>query len=546
MGRQDRLAAFEDAMSSTTREVIPDGERLSLDAIVEAARNPEIVLKITDEIRHRVTASREMLDGFVESGRIIYGVTTSVGGFVNWLVPPHLAEQAQNNILRNVQTNVGDDLDDDYVRAAMLARVNSLGRGMSAISLENFEKLVAMYNRGIVPCVPEKGSLGTSGDLGPLACIALVGTGQWRARYGGEVMPGADALKQADIEPMRLSYKEGLALINGTSVMTALAACHVVETKRLVKAYTLASCMTLEVLKAKIMPFHPAAHRQKPHNGQVRIADAIYTTLADSAMIVQDQQVEAWLRKMARDEPRGLDEQIEDAYSIRATPQIMGPVVDTTLFVERIVETEINSSNDNPLIVVDEGDAVHNANFHGQYIANAMDQLAIVLVNMCNLSDRRNNRLLNPALNGDLPPFLCRDNPGTSMGLMGGQFMATSLTAEVRHAAAPVSIQSLPSTGDFQDHVSFGLIAARRTRDTLRDARRILAFELICAAQAADIRGVEGLSSATRKLYAITRKHVPYLDHDEPMTDYIEAVAEVFRTGELLEALPENCDGYNW
>lgn len=525
---------------------VPDGEDLTPDTLVEATRNPNNKIKITDDIRGRVLASRSLLDKFVDDGRIIYGVTTSVGGFVNWLLPPDRAEEAQNNILRNVQSNVGADLDDDYVRAAMLARINSLGRGNSAISLENFEKYVAMYNRGIVPCIPEKGSLGTSGDLAPLACIALVGTGQWRARFDGEVLPGAEALKRANIEPMKLSYKEGLALINGTSAMTGMAACHVVDAKNLIKAHTLATCMSLEVLKAKIMPFHPAAHRQKPHNGQILIADAIYKTLADSGMIVQDHEVEAWLRKMARDEPRALDEQIEDAYSIRATPQVMGPVVDTTLFVENTVKTELNSSNDNPLIVVEEGDAVHNANFHGQYIANAMDQLAIVLVNMCNLSDRRNNRLLHPALNGDLPPFLCRDNPGMSLGLMGGQFMATSLVAEIRQTATPVSIQSLPSTGDFQDHVSFGLVAARRTRDTLRDAGRIVAYELICAAQAADIRGVENLSSATRRLHRIVRDHVPYIDRDEPMTDHIEALADLFRSGELLEAIPPNCDGYSW
>ncbi len=528
------------------RHVVPDGDTLTLETVAEMARNRNIQIKITDKIKKRVTASRALLDEFVDAGRIIYGVTTSVGGFVNWLVPADMAETVQNNILRNVQSNVGNDLDEQYVRAAMLARINSLGRGNSAISLDNFEKYVAMYNCGIVPCIPEKGSLGTSGDLGPLACIALVGTGQWRARYEGEIVPGAEALERAGIKPMKLSYKEGLALINGTSVMAGLAACLVVDTKRLIKAHTLATCMSLEVLKAKIMPFHPAAHRQKPHNGQIRIADAIFTTLADSKMIVQDKEVEKWLRKLASDKPRGLDEQIEDAYSIRATPQVMGPVLDTTLFVQQVVETEINSSNDNPLIVVEEGDAVHNANFHGQYIANAMDQLAIVLVNMCNLSDRRNNRLLHPSLNGDLPPFLCRDNPGLSQGLMGGQFMATSLTAEIRHTAAPLSIQSLPSTGDFQDHVSFGLIAARRTRDTLCDARRILAFELICAAQAADIRGLEGLSSATRKLHALVREKMPYLDHDEPMTDYIETVAAMFQTGELLAALPDDSEAYDW
>jgi len=528
------------------RSMIPDGADMTVDGLIAAARDWNMRVEITPQIRDRVTASRQLLDKFVDSGRIIYGVTTSVGGFVNWLVPPDKAAEVQNNILRCVQSNVGNDLDDVHVRAAMLARINSLGRGNSAISLENFEKYIAMYNCGVVPCIPEKGSLGTSGDLGPLACIALVGTGQWRAKYDGEIVPGDEALKRAGIEPMKLSYKEGLALINGTSVMTGLAACLVGDAKRLVKAYTLATCMSLEVLKGKIMPFHPAAHAQKPHPGQIRTADCIYRTLADSAMIVQDREVEGWLRKMASDEPRGLDEQIEDAYSIRATPQIMGPVVDSLLFVQNTVEIELNSSNDNPLIVVAEGEAVHNANFHGQYIANAMDQLATVLVNMCNLSDRRNNRLLDPARNGDLPPFLCNENPGIRQGLMGGQFMATSLTAEIRQMCTPMSIQSLPSTGEFQDHVSFGLVAARRTRDILKNAYYIVAFELICACQAADIRGVEELSGATQRLHAMVRENVPYLDYDTPLTDHIETVAAGFESGRFLEALPEGIDAYDW
>jgi len=535
-----------DTASPAASTIIPDGESLTVDSLLDIARDPTIQVELTPEIRKRVIASRKLLDEFVASGRVIYGVTTSVGGFVNWLVPPTHAEETQNNIMRSVQTNVGAYLDDHYVRAAMLARINSLGRGYSAISIENLDKYVAMYNRGVLPCIPEKGSLGASGDLGPLACIGLVGAGQWRAKFDGEVMPGAEAMKKAGIEPMKLSYKEGLALINGTSVMTAIAACLVAESKSLIKAYTLASCLSLEVHKAKIMPFHPAAHRQKPHVGQKQIAECIYDTLADSKMIVQDEETEAWLRNLASDKPIGLDQQIEDVYSIRGTPQILGPVVDTTLFVQQTVETEINSSNDNPLVVVEDGEAVHNANFHGQYIANAMDQLAIVLVNMCNLSDRRNNRLLHPSLNGSLPPFLVKENAGVRMGLMGGQFLATSLTAEVRQMCMPMSIQTLPSTGDFQDHVSFGMVAARRTRDILDNARHILAYELICACQAADLRGVDELSSATRALYEMVRKHVPYLDHDEPLTDHIEAIAAMFASGELLKAAPQEVKAYNW
>lgn len=526
--------------------IIPDGKTLTIEIISAIARNPQARIELTPEIRKRVIASRELLEEFVASGRVIYGVTTAVGGFVNWLVPAAHAEEAQNNIMRSVQTNCGPHLADHFVRASMLARINSLGRGYSAISIENLDKYVAMYNSGILPCIPEKGSLGTSGDLGPLACIGLVGTGQWRAKLDGEIMSGAEALEKAGIEPMKLSYKEGLALINGTSVMTAIAACLVADSKNLIKAYTLATCLSLEVNKAKIMPFHEAAHRQKPHPGQVRTAACIYDTLVDSKMIVQDEEMEQWLRNLASDKPQGLDQQIEDAYSIRATPQIMGPVLDTTLFVQQTVETEINSSNDNPLIVVEDGEAVHNANFHGQYIANAMDQLAIVIVNMCNLSDRRNNRLLHPSLNGSLPPFLVKENPGIRTGLMGGQFLATSLTADIRQRCAPMSIQSLPSTGDFQDHVSFGLNAARRTRDVLDDARLILAFELICACQAADLRGIDQLSSATRKLYDMVRKHVPYLDHDEPLTDHIEAIAAAYASGEFLNAVPQEVTAYNW
>lgn len=491
-------------------------------------------------------ASRKLLDEFVASGRIIYGVTTSVGGFVNWLVPASRAEEVQNNILRSVQSNVGPYLEDKYVRAAMLARINSLGRGVSAISLENFEKYVEMFNRGIIPCIPEKGSLGTSGDLGPLACIALVGTGQWRAKFEGEIMPGIEALRRADIAPMKLSYKEGLALVNGTSVMTGLAACIASDAKSILKSYILVSALSLEVLKAKIMPFHPAAHRQKPHPGQIKVANCIYTTLCDSTMIVQDKEVEQWLGKMARDEPQRLDEQIEDAYSIRATPQILGPVLDTLAFIQGTLETELNSSNDNPLIVVGEDDAVHNANFHGQYVSNAMDQLAVIVATMCNLSDRRTDRLLDPNHSCGLPPFLCPSRPGTHMGLMGGQFLATSLTAEVRQMCMPMSIQSLPSTGDFQDHVSFGLVAARRTRDIVKNASYVLAFELICACQAADIRGVEQLSTATRRLYDTVRGKVPFRDHDEPLTDHIETVAAMFSSGALLEALPEGSDAYEW
>ena len=516
-----------------------DGETLTVDQLAEAAYENTPVEVFTEQMA-RVKASRDLLDSFVASGRIIYGVTTAVGGFVNWLIPGELAEKLQSNILRGVASNVGANLDDVYVRAAMLCRINSLGRGVSAISPENFEKYIAVYNAGIIPCIPECGSLGASGDLGPLAYIAMVVTGAWRAKYDGEIMPGAEALKRAGLEPAHLSYKEGLAMINGTSVMVGVGAPVIYHAKKLLKQSALLAAFTLEALRGKIMPYHPAVHRNKPHPGQLRVADAVWTTLADSKMVVQDEEVEGWLAKMRTDEPQGMDQQIEDAYSLRASPQILGPSVDALWQADRTLQIEINSTNDNPLIIVEEGNAFHNAHFHGQYVSQAMDHVSIALTTACNLHDRRIDRYLDPYHNNGLPPFLCKEDPGLRHGLMGGQYCASSIMAEMRSLCHPVSIQTLTTTGDFQDHVSMGLVAARRARDILNISYYIPAFELVCACQAADQRegGATKLSSVTRRIYDMVREVVPYLDHDEALTDHIEAAADLLRNGRLLEALP--------
>jgi histidine ammonia-lyase len=522
-----------------------DGETVTVDQLAEAAyRHTQV--EIFPEQAARVKASRDLLVGFVESGRIIYGVTTAVGGFVNWLIPEELAEKLQNNMLRGVASNVGPDLDDVYVRAAMLCRINSLGRGVSAISPENFEKYIAVYNAGIVPCIPEKGSLGASGDLGPLAFIALVVTGAWRAKYEGEILSGSEALKRAGLEPAHLSYKEGLAMLNGTSAMVGVAVPVIYHAKKLLKQSALVAAFSLEALRGKIMPYHPAVHRNKPHPGQVKVADAIWTTLADSKMVVQDEEMDRWLSSMRTGEPQGMDQQIEDAYSLRATPQILGPSVDALWQADRTLQTEINSTNDNPLVILEEGDAFHNAHFHGQYVSQAMDHVSIALTTACNLHDRRIDRYLDPYHNNGLPPFLCKEDPGLRHGLMGGQYCASSIMAEMRSLCHPVSIQTLTTTGDFQDHVSMGLVAARRARDMLDISYYIPAFELVCACQAADQRdgGPAKLSSATRKIYDMVREVVPYLDHDEPLSDHIEAAATLLRNGSLLTALPDG--DMNW
>ncbi|MBL7253394.1 phenylalanine aminomutase (D-beta-phenylalanine forming) [Paractinoplanes lichenicola] len=496
--------------------------RLADVASTAAASAP---VAIDDAVRTRVQASRGTLEKFVAEERVIYGVNTSMGGFVNWLVPIPQARQLQENLLNAVATNVGNHLDDTTVRAIMMSRIVSLSRGNSAISIGNLDKLIAIHNSGVIPCVPEKGSLGTSGDLGPLAAIALVCIGQGKARLGGEVLPGAEALRRVGIEPMELSFKEGLALINGTSGMVGLGSLNIGRARRLLRTYLLVSALSVEGLAGKTKPFDPRVHKLKPHKGQQEVAQFLWDTLADSTLAVEELDVEHLLSGEMGDTAKAGSQSIEDAYSIRCTPQILGPVVDSLASIEQTVEDELNSSNDNPLIDPDEAEVFHNGHFHGQYVAMAMDHLAIALTTLMNLANRRIDRYLDENNSNGLPPFLCRENPGLRLGLMGGQFMTASLTAETRAKSMPISIQSLTSTGDFQDIVSFGFVSARRAAEVLDNVAHVVAFELLCACQAVDIRGTEGLSPATRRLYEQVREVVPYLDHDVTITDYVEELA---------------------
>ena len=273
-------------------------------------------------------------------------------------------------------------------------------------------------------------------------------------------------MEKAGIEPVKLIFKEGLSLINGTSVMTALGALLVEQAIELVKNYDIISCLTFEGLMVKKKPFNPVVHRQKPHRGQLQTAENIWALLEDSQMVVDEREVEAQLQPgLNQSEPVFSKKTIEDSYSIRCTPQIVGPIRDTLMAIKNVITNEINSSNDNPLVIPDEEDVFHNGHFHGQYISMAMDQLSICLTTLSNLSDRRIDRFMDKNHSNQLPAFLCKETPGLRLGLMGGQFMATSLTAENRSLCHPVSIQSLTSTGDFQDHVSMGLVAARRAKE---------------------------------------------------------------------------------
>lgn len=342
-------------------------------------------------------------------------------------------------------------------------------------------------------------------------------------------------LEQAGIEPMSLSYKEGLSLINGTSTMVGLASVLIEETIRLVKIYDIISCLTFEGLRVKKKPFNPIVHIQKLHPGQLRTAENIWALLADSQMVVEEESVEKQLQACQKPNPTSTDTPIEDAYSIRCTPHIVGPIRDNLKSIQSTINNELNSSSDNPLVICEANDVFHNGHFHGQYLSMAMDQLAICLTTLSNLSDRRIDRFMDKNHINNLPPFICAEKPGLRLGFMGGQFMATSLTAENRSLCNPITVQSLPSTGDFQDIVSLGLVAARRAKEIYDNTAYVLSFELFAGAQAADIRGVDLLGSATKCAYDVTREIVPYLSEDQPLTDYLEDLVVLIKSGRLLK-----------
>lgn len=498
---------------------------LTLEELCDIAKNHTKV-GIAASTIVEIKSSRSRLDKYVADGRIIYGVNTSLGGFVDRLVPLEKAQALQENLIKAVATNVGQYFDDVTVRAIMLARINSLCRANSAIRIETLNALIDLYNSDIVPCIPQKGSLGTSGDLGPLANIALVCCGMWKCSLRGNIVPAKTALQMEGLEPVNLAFKDGLALINGTSAMTGLASLTLVETRKLLDTYLQVSALSFEGLNALSKPFEPAVHRLKPHLGQQFVARKITDLLVSSNLIAKEDEIENDIQKTLARNKESVEHPIEDAYSIRCTPQILGPVFDSLEYNSNVVQNELNSSNDNPLILPGEEGIYHNGHFHGQYVAMSMDFMSISLVTISNLSNRRIDRFMDESNSNGLPPFLCDRDQGLRLGLMGGQFMSASLTAENRSLCVPLSIQSLTTTADFQDIVSFGLVAARRSSEILQNTKYVVAFELLAACQAIDIRGALGLSNKTRPLYERVRKIAPFQISDEIITDYLEEIVE--------------------
>jgi histidine ammonia-lyase len=497
-----------------------DGMSLTLEQLEDVARRSQPVA-IDPDAKARVEACRRQVDSLVQEGRVVYGITTGIGKFCNQVIPADVAETLQKNIIRSHATAVGDPLREDQVRAVMLLRANSLARGHSGIRVETLETMLTMLNKGIHPVIPAKGSLGASGDLAPLAHMALAVMGEGEVFYRGRRMPTAEAFAASNITPVTLGAKEGLALINGTQVMAGVGALALLDGERLAQSADVVSALTLEALRGITDPFRPEIHQLRPHAGQILVAANILSLLEGSEYITASTQL-----------------RVQDPYSLRCIPQVHGATRDALAHVRRILEVEINAVTDNPLLFPDTGETLSGGNFHGQPLALSFDYLGCALAEIGSISERRLEQLLNPALSG-LPAFLSQ-NGGVNSGYMLTHYTAAALVSESKVMASPASVDSIPTSANQEDHVSMGANAVRKSLTILENSFRVLAMEFLCAAQGIDLNTLQGnLGKGTKHAYRFLRESVPTLKNDRVLYPEMNESYHLLSSGELLRALTE-------
>ncbi|MBW4697009.1 MAG: histidine ammonia-lyase [Aphanocapsa lilacina HA4352-LM1] len=500
-----------------------DGSSLTVDDVVAVARGGVPVI-ISAASLEAVRRSRAVVETLLEGDQAIYGITTGFGYFKNRRIPRSSLEQLQHNLLVSSAAGVGEPFSREVVRAMLLLRANTLARGYSGVCPETLELLVAMLNRGVHPVVPSRGSVGASGDLAPLAHLALVLTGEGEAEVAGEVLSGRAALARVGLEPIWLGAKEGLALINGTQAMSALGAITVYRARRLAKLADLACAMTLEATLGSRTAFLPHFHRLRPHPGQQASARNLLVLTEDSALIASH---------------AGCD-RVQDAYSLRCAPQVHGASLDAIAYAAGVIAIEINAVTDNPLIFADTGQVVTGGHFHGQPVAMATDVLAIALAELADISERRTERLVNADYSNGLPMFLTEAG-GLHSGYMVAQYTAASLVSENKVLAHPACVDSIPTSAGQEDHVSMGLTAARKALSVCDNCERVLAIELMCAAQALDLRGKLTPGRGSRAALGMIRSAIPHLESDRIVSRDIEKVVELMASGTLLAAVEAAC-----
>lgn len=494
-------------------EIIINGKELTLQKLINISRFNRKV-KIDDAAKDKVKKSRAIVEKIENEKKVVYGITTGFGKFANVTISTEDCKKLQRNLILSHACGAGRPLPTDVVRAIMVLRANALSIGYSGIRLSTLETLIKMVNENINPIIFEKGSLGASGDLAPLSHMVLPMIGEGEAEYKGEIMSGREAMIKADVNIVELTSKEGLALINGTQVMTAIGALTVYDAINLIKVSDIAAALTLEALRGIKDAFDIRAHKVRTHKGQLKTAENILNLTEGSTYITRQGEL-----------------RVQDAYSLRCIPQVHGASKDAISYVEEKVLIEMNSVTDNPTILED-GDVISGGNFHGQPMALSFDFLGIALAELANISERRLERLINNQLN-DLPSFLI-ENGGLNSGFMITQYAAASLVSENKVLAHPASVDSIPSSGNQEDHVSMGTIAARKSREILENVKRVIATEIMAACQAIDFREGLILGKGTKVAYDIVRRHVDFVKEDKIMYKDLEKITELITSEELL------------
>ena len=495
--------------------VIIDGNDLSIEDVhLVSRKNVKVIL--SDDCKVLIKKSRENVERLMEEGRTIYGINTGFGELADHKISEDKLSELQRNLIVSHATGVGEKLHRDIVRAAMLLRANTLCKGYSGVRPVIVNTLLEMLNKGVHPVIPSKGSVGASGDLAPLAHMALVLIGEGKAEYDGEILDGYLAMEKADIEPVVLKAKEGLALLNGTQIMTGIGALALRDAKFLLRSAQIASAMSLEALEGTSAPFDKRVHQVRAHPGQVACSDNIIRLIEDSEIIASHKDCD----------------KVQDPYTLRCMPQVYGAAMDTLVHVEKVLKREMNSVTDNPIIFPD--DVISCGNFHGQPVAFVMDFLGIAVAEIGNISERTTDKLMYEKESG-LPPFLATE-PGLNSGFMLAQYTAASLVSENKVLAHPASVDSIPTSAGQEDHVSMGTIAARHARDIIENVQYVVAIELLAAAQGLEYRRLlpgKGVKAA----YDHIREIVPPLDGDRVLADDILLIKNCVASGDLVLAV---------
>jgi histidine ammonia-lyase len=492
--------------------VVLTGSSLTLDDIKRVVYHAEPVV-LCDIQRQKIDANRETVENMLQAKKVMYGINTGFGKLSDVIINEGDLEDLQLNLIHSHACGVGEPFDEKISLVMVLLRATALARGYSGVRSELVEQLINIVNARISPVIPQQGSLGASGDLAPLSHLALVLLGEGEVVYQGQRMSTRNVFQKVGLQPISLQAKEGLALINGTQAMTATGVITYIELEKLLYQSELIAAMTMEGLNGIIDAFEADLHHVRGHQEQIEVAERMRQILQDSRLTTSQGEM-----------------RVQDAYSIRCIPQVLGACWQTLHYAKEKLTTEINAVTDNPLIFSDNNRVISGGNFHGQPIAFTMDFLKLGIAELANIAERRIERLVNPQLN-DLPAFLS-PNPGLESGAMIMQYSAASLVSENKTLAHPASVDSIPSSANQEDHVSMGTIAARHALAMLQNTRRVIAIELICAMQAVEYRGVEKLASQTSFYYTKARKIVPSITKDRIFSNDIENVTKWLKDSE--------------